>query len=157
MRKQNNIRVLELLKYLYLRTDEEHPATIVVDIVLHEHLVVFQLLNGGHIAFDAAGGGLHREFQHLGSGVLGILAHLGQYRITRLLADAAQRISSDDAYPADIVGRMGVMHSAGHGGQQRSTAGLELRLPAYRLVAFAPLRAANRQIEYFACQNAKKD
>lgn len=28
MRKQNNIRVLELLKYLYLRTDEEHPATI---------------------------------------------------------------------------------------------------------------------------------
>ena len=28
MRKQNNIRVLELLKYLYLRTDEKHPATI---------------------------------------------------------------------------------------------------------------------------------
>lgn len=28
MRKQNNTRVLELLKYLYLRTDEEHPATI---------------------------------------------------------------------------------------------------------------------------------
>ena len=28
MRKQNNIRILELLRYLYLRTDEEHPATI---------------------------------------------------------------------------------------------------------------------------------
>ena len=28
MQKQNSIRVLELLKYLYLRTDEEHPATI---------------------------------------------------------------------------------------------------------------------------------
>lgn len=28
MQKQNSIRILELLKYLYLRTDEEHPATI---------------------------------------------------------------------------------------------------------------------------------
>lgn len=28
MRKQNNIRILELLRYLFLRTDEEHPATI---------------------------------------------------------------------------------------------------------------------------------
>lgn len=131
-------------------------GAIVVDIVLHEHLlVVFQLLNGGHIAFDAAGGRLHREFQYLGGGILGILAYLGQYRITRLLADAAQRISGDDAYPADIVGRMGVVHSAGHGGQQRSTAGLELRPD--RLVVFAPLQAANRQIEYFACQNTKKD
>ena len=65
-------------------------GAIVVDIVLHEHLlVVFPLLNGGRIAFDAAGGRLHREFQYLGGGILGILAHLGQYRITRLLADAA--------------------------------------------------------------------
>ena len=101
-----------------------------VDIVLHEHLVVFELLNGGHIAFDAAGMCFHREFQHLGGGVLGILAHLGQYRIAQFLAGAAQRISGGDAHPADIVGRMGVVHSAGHGGQQRSTAGLELRLPA---------------------------
>ena len=28
MQKQNSIRVLVLLRYLYLRTDEEHPATI---------------------------------------------------------------------------------------------------------------------------------
>ena len=62
--------------------------------------------------------------------VVGILAHLGQYRIAQFLAGAAQRISGGDAHPADIVGRMGVVHSAGHGGQQRSTAGLELRLPA---------------------------
>ena len=28
MQKQSNIRILEILKYLYLRTDEEHPVTV---------------------------------------------------------------------------------------------------------------------------------
>lgn len=115
------------LIFLHMHCD----GAIVLEIVLHEHLlVVFQLLNGGRIAFDAADRCLHREFQYLGGGIPGILAYLGQYRITRLLADAAQRIGGGDAHPTDIVGRMGVMHSAGHGGQQRSTAGLELRPPA---------------------------
>ena len=38
---------------------------------------------------------------------------------------------------------------------RRRTLGLELRPEG--LIVRAPLRAANRQIEYFACQNAKKD
>ena len=28
MQKQSNITILEILKYLYLRTDEEHPVTV---------------------------------------------------------------------------------------------------------------------------------
>ena len=34
MQKQSNIRILEILKYLYLRTDEDHPATV-ADIMEH--------------------------------------------------------------------------------------------------------------------------
>ena len=28
MQRQSNIRILEILQYLYLRTDEEHPVTV---------------------------------------------------------------------------------------------------------------------------------
>ena len=45
MRKQNNIRVLELLKYLYLRTDEKHPATIA-------DMLDYLKGKGSHIAKD---------------------------------------------------------------------------------------------------------
>ena len=34
VQKQSNIRILEILKYLYLRTDEDHPATV-ADIMEH--------------------------------------------------------------------------------------------------------------------------
>ena len=89
-----------------------------VDIVGHKELVVFQLLDGRHVALDPAGGRLHRELDDLGGGIVGILPHLGQHRVAQLLAHAAEGIGGGDAHPADIIGRMGVVHAAGHRGQQ---------------------------------------
>ena len=97
-----------------------------VHIVLHEHLVGFELLDGGHIRLDAALRRLDREFDHLGDRVVRVLADLGQHRITQVLAHLAQRVGRGDAHAADVVGRVRIMHAARHGRQQGQRAlGLE--------------------------------
>ena len=93
-----------------------------IHIVFHEHLIIFQLLNGGHIRFHLAGRGFNRELHDFRGGVLGILSHLREHRIAQILADTAEGVNGGNAHPADIVGRVGIMNAAGHCGQKREGA-----------------------------------
>ena len=80
-----------------------------VDVVLHEHLVVFELLDGRDVALDLARGRLDRELDDLRAARLGVLPDLGVDRIAELFADAAERIARRDADAADVVRRVRVV------------------------------------------------
>ena len=92
---------------------------VMIHVVSHEHLIIFQLFDSGNICFHSSGRRFYRELHYLGPACVRILSHLWKYRIPKFLAYLAQRVGRGYPDAADIIRRVGIMDPAGNGWKQR--------------------------------------
>ena len=87
--------------------------TIVLDVMLHEHLIDLKLLQRRDVVLGPAFRHLDREFDDLGRAGIPILADFREYRIAQFFADLGQRIVAADPDTSDIIRSMVVVNTAG--------------------------------------------